>query len=388
MIPLLPGSGRRARVLYGVFFLTALLLIHFLFVDDSLALGRAALSFGHDATVDPGDQKAEDPAPVDNGGTSDPAVDASPATAPDSSPENAPSPSPTITIKEENLPEATPTGTANDSESSHGGNIAFCMAVKDQSLDLPEFLVHHYYNIGIKHFYIMDDGSEPPLVDFAKDNYYGIPSKAITFYYIDRSEARMRFNQHQLYNDCNRMFGPKHDWLGYFDADEFIGTYTNETLADILRPFESDPKVGALGINWQTHTSAGYLTRQDSVREAYTECIFDDPEHEGEGSDNRHIKSLVKPSAYVEPVTPHKFILTAGNETVGEDGDVITTVAFRTPITRKRVGLHHYAVKSKQEYEEKMARKSANNNAKTWEFWERIHSVPHVECLEMTHWEV
>ena len=30
--------------------------------------------------------------------------------------------------------------------------VAICMAVKDQSLDLPEWLIHHYHHLGVRRF--------------------------------------------------------------------------------------------------------------------------------------------------------------------------------------------------------------------------------------------
>lgn len=58
--------------------------------------------------------------------------------------------------------------------------MAICMAVKDQPMDLPEFFTHYYFHLGIRRFYIFDDGSEPPLSTAS----YPIPSSAITWVYF------------------------------------------------------------------------------------------------------------------------------------------------------------------------------------------------------------
>ncbi|KAK7924063.1 hypothetical protein PG985_006117 [Apiospora marii] len=316
--------------------------------------------------------------------------------------------------------------------------VAICLAVRDQGPDLPEFLQHHYYNIGVRRFYVMDDGSRPPLSSLGADGAYGVPAEALTFVYYDES-ARVHDMQHKIYNDCVHVWGANHTWMAFIDADEFLDvlgasppppplpakpasssllsslwpfssssskqigstgsssstrngtTKANnekETLESILRELEPLPHVGALGVNWQMHTSNGRLTRAESVRAAYTECIYDDPAHRGEGSDNKHIKSIVRVRDYERPINPHKFALTPPQQvTLGEHGDAVAHFAFRQPITRDRLSLHHYAVKSRQEYEEKVMRSNAMSAPKDEGFWNHVeHDLPHVECKDMLRW--
>ncbi|KAK8138265.1 hypothetical protein PG984_001645 [Apiospora sp. TS-2023a] len=318
--------------------------------------------------------------------------------------------------------------------------VAICLAVRDQGPDLPEFLQHHYYNIGVRRFYLMDDGSRPPLSALGADGAYGVPAEALTFVYYDES-ARVHDMQHKVYNDCVHVWGANHTWMAFIDADEFLdvlgaspppppvpskpassllssfwpfsssslptkqmnssstqngttetdggdgGSGERETLESILRELEPVPHVGALGVNWQMHTSNGRLTRAESVRAAYTECIYDDPAHEGEGSDNKHIKSIVRVRDYERPINPHKFTLKGQQVTVGEHRDAVAHFAFRQPITRDRLSLHHYAVKSRQEYEEKVMRSNAMSAPKDEGFWNHVeHDLPHVECKDMLRW--
>ncbi len=262
--------------------------------------------------------------------------------------------------------------------------LAICLAVKDQGPDLAEWLQHHYFNMGIKRFYILDDGSEPPMSTFAHT--FKVPSEALTFVYYNYNASQRQFGmQHFVYNDCAHVHGVNNTWLAFIDADEFFDTPGPESLEQILRQLEPLRHIGALGVNWQMHTSNGRLTRADSVRKAYTECIYDDPEHNGQNTDNRHIKSIVRTAAYGAPMNPHKFS-TLGSITVGEFGDPINTIAFRTPITRERISLHHYAVKSREEYEEKMARSNGMDASKDWEFWNHVENMTHIDCSEMARW--
>lgn len=106
--------------------------------------------------------------------------------------------------------------------------------------------------------------------------------------------------------------------------------------------------------------------------------------YDGSGTHNRHVKSIVKTSHAGGAINPHKFNLRPGTYTVGENGDHIDTEAFREPITRDRIGLHHYVIKSRQEFEEKMLRGNGMTQPKDEGLWDEFENkVPHVECREM-----
>ncbi|KAI4235931.1 MAG: hypothetical protein L6R40_006299 [Gallowayella cf. fulva] len=256
--------------------------------------------------------------------------------------------------------------------------LAICIAVRNQHRELPELLQHHYHHLGIRRFYIMDDNSSPPF----STRTYGIPSSAITiqYFYLADHEKDM---QYHIYNFCNEQYGARHTWIGYFDADEYLEMTGNETLVEFLHTFDRNitdqTPIGAVGISWRTHTSSGLEKRPPDghCRKTFTECIIDDPEQ-----DNRHIKSFVKTAYYDKPSTPHYFELKDGAVTVGEHDDVQHD-SFRTPITRDRIALHHYGVKSKEQYMEKVQRGNAMGDPKDVGWWDHIKDMKHTPCPEL-----
>jgi hypothetical protein len=259
--------------------------------------------------------------------------------------------------------------------------LAVCVAMKDQTRDLPEWLTHHYHHAGVKHFYIMDDGSNPPISTHDMD--YGIPKSAITFHYQPR-DTRAENMQMVFYQQCQEWWGSNHTWIAYIDGDEFLEATGDETVEDVLRSFDPDESVGALGVHWKMHNSNGLLTRPESARKGFTTCLWDSPhDYNGGTDDNHHIKSIVKTSKYLHWSNPHKFDLKDDANTVTEHGDVVTTPAWRSPITRDRIALHHYAVKSRQEYEEKMHRSNGMSEPKNEGFWDHMENTPTVVCNEM-----
>ncbi|KAF8859396.1 hypothetical protein BDZ45DRAFT_589913 [Acephala macrosclerotiorum] len=257
--------------------------------------------------------------------------------------------------------------------------VAVCMSIKDQSRDMNEFFTHHYYHHNIRRFYIMDDGSDPPLSSF---EYPGVPRSALTFTYEDR-KTRVQHMQMMFYSWCMERYADKHKWIAFLDGDEYIETPGSETFQEVLESFEHNDTVGALGINWKVHTSSGVKTRPPSARKAFDVCAFD-----GKGSINTHIKVVVKTSLAAGPLNPHKFRLKNGAETVGENGDIINTVAFREPITRARVGLHHYAIKSLEEFEEKLHRGNGMTDPQSRGVWEKVeYEMDKVNCTEIVNYD-
>jgi len=235
----------------------------------------------------------------------------------------------------------------------------------------------------------MDDQSSPPLSSLTSS--WGIPRTALSFQHYDAT-AQHPGMQFHIYDECARLYGTQHTWMAFLDGDEFLEVLDpNESLLSILHELEQDARVGALGMNWRLHSSAGLLTRPESVRKAFTQCVADPEEPVlaldalPRFKDNRLIKSVVRTAVYKSSTTAHYFKTGNGTYTVGEHGDVVEDgIGIRQPITRDRLAVHHYTVKSRAQYEEKMGNWV---NDKGWSYWDHIEGLPQEECLEMTRYE-
>lgn len=78
-------------------------------------------------------------------------------------------------------------------EGNHDEYLAVCLFAKNQALDMVEWFQHHYYEMGIRRFYVMDDASDPPLSAFMDD--YGIPEEAIDFIHYNTTTATPQGSQ-------------------------------------------------------------------------------------------------------------------------------------------------------------------------------------------------
>lgn len=262
--------------------------------------------------------------------------------------------------------------------------FAICVAAKDQAKDLPEFFIHHFHHTGARRFYIMDDGSSPPLAEQAPVTGWGIPSKHITFHKLSKTKDEIAngFLQLWAYDRCHELFGARHRWMAFIDVDEFIEYRGAGDFPTFLSDFEQN---GAIGINWEMHTSNNHtVPPSEGVRKGYTTCITDDEEHENKETDNALIKSIVNTRYYKNAANPHAFFTHSNTGVVGEHHDPIAQGSpFRRPITRDFVSVHHYALKSRQEFEAKVSRGNAMKDPKGWDFYDRVNAMRSHPCTSM-----
>ena len=263
--------------------------------------------------------------------------------------------------------------------------VSLCVAIKDQPRDLDEFLVHYYYHHGIRRFYIMDDGSGPPLSytpNFGRPP-FAVPRSTVTFTYITRVPDRPQTFQHKIYSDyCIRNFGRRHTWMGFVDADEFLEMRREVTLVNWLHQWEDTEHVGALSVNWITHKSGG-LQKQPSndTRKGFRRCVVDKPDDRNAEGENAHVKTFVKTALFAGVNNVHHMRTADDTVSVGEKGDQCEIKRY--PITHDTWALHHYSVKSREQFLEKQQRGSPNNHHAADEFWDKIEGADDYECPEL-----
>lgn len=154
----------------------------------------------------------------------------------------------------------------------------------------------------------------------------------------------------------------------------------------MLSDLESNSTVGALAINWLNHNSGGLEDRPtgQGIRQTFTQCLTDDAKLENGG--NAYMKSFIKTSAIAGPLkTAHGGMLKQGMETVDENGDFVEHESTRDLPTKEKIALHHYAMRSRREYEVKLSRDDVmlDRMNKGKKYWEETEAAPSYECTEM-----
>ncbi|KAF3920521.1 hypothetical protein ABW20_dc0108519 [Dactylellina cionopaga] len=247
---------------------------------------------------------------------------------------------------------------------------------------LPEFLLHHYFHVGVRRFYLVDQSPDSDV----SSNYHELPINSTYITWLGTPpSADNETSQFAAYDLCQSRYGSHHAWIAYLDVDEFIEQRRNDTtLQDFLHTMDKDSSVGAFGINVLLHTPNNHILKPEggTFRRNFTECVSSDMKD----SPNRHIKSIVKTKYYEKPRTDHNFLTKGGSSTVGEKGDKVPFI-FRKPITTDLFAIHHYALRSREEFNMRIKNGEVEEprtypNMMDW--WKAVAEMPKMNCDTMS----
>ncbi|PFH27065.1 glycosyltransferase family 2 protein [Burkholderia sp. JKS000303] len=227
-----------------------------------------------------------------------------------------------------------------------------------------EWLAYHRV-LGISEFFIADNESDDGTSELLKAlsdvglvqcvNYKTVP------------DVKPQLAAYQLLMET---FKDQVDWLSFIDADEFMRpAICDNNLVDALEGALSNPKIGAIAVNWAVYGSSNWVT-------ANSKAVIERFVARGvrERGVNRHYKTIVRTAAYKEVGTnPHVFTLTddyvyadpAGKELLpGELGGLTDDVNWDV------LRINHYVVKSRSEFfTKKRPRGRPNGSLRPVEFF-------------------
>lgn len=261
--------------------------------------------------------------------------------------------------------------------SSPYGDVAICAVVKDQHRDIREWIEYHRW-IGVSKIYLYDNNSTVPLATTVPDYLH---SGLVEYsYFAGKKRERHLFsttNQAFAYNDCIVRYRGRHKWLAFIDADEFI-VLRNNTIPDITLFMSKYERYGGLALNWIFFGSAGHVTRpKGGVLVNYVQCFpLDHKEHK--------VVKVIANTKYLKTIGDdphHVFYLSKDKTTVNENFVAVKGAASASP-SHTKIALHHYLLKSEEEYKQKMARGSAAGNQKTWDFFVNVNAQANQTCPE------
>lgn len=170
--------------------------------------------------------------------------------------------------------------------------VAVCLVVKNEAADIAEWIAYATA-IGVDTLIVYDNNSD--------DDTVRIVQAAATLYDIrlQRWGRTDRRSQMDVYEHAFRTWGGEFDWIGCFDADEFLVLHGGRTLASLL---DRPAACGAVALNWAIFGSNGHEDVPDvPLIAAFTrrsKAIF---------FPNRHIKAFIRPAAMRSCQNPHYF---------------------------------------------------------------------------------
>ena len=216
-------------------------------------------------------------------------------------------------------------------------SVVACM--KDEGPNLEEWLEFHKL-VGVDHFYLYDNESSDNTKDILEPY---IQAGEVSYFFTDMDQC-----QFACYYNALTAFRDQSAWMAFIDLDEFLFSPEGD-LKENLKEFEA--KAPGIAVNEVFFGSNGHLTRPEGlVVESYTKRQKDG---------DKHIKSICQPQFTVCPANnPHSFLY-GGGAPVTENNEVCQG-AFTETHSSNKFRIHHYYVKSYEEYERKLTRGRAD----------------------------
>jgi len=224
-----------------------------------------------------------------------------------------------------------------DASAAPSGRVALCLRFRDESRYLKEWLDYHLA-AGIDHFFLYNN--------FSKDHYEVVLKPYLEGGLVTLIDWPRAPASPAAENDCIARTAGRFDWVGFFDADEFVVIADGRTIPEFLGDF---PQVCGLAVHNYNFGSNGHKERPiECVIDAYTRR---------DALPNIHFKVFVRPDQVTRNRNSHNFYYRGARCAVNELGRSVYG-SMSEPATARRAWHNHYLYKSLEDYLEKAARHS------------------------------
>lgn len=250
-------------------------------------------------------------------------------------------------------------------------DLAVVTIAKNEGLYIKEWVDYHLL-AGVNHFYVYDNDSSDnqkevlqPYIDAGIVTYTFFPGKA---------------RQYEAYNDAVQNYKFFCRYMAFIDADEFIFPQSDKSIVEVVDEILSD-KLEATGLAVNIHNfGSNFQEKAD-----YTRGILERFTHRASDSQiwlnaektlpagNMHVSSIVNPRKVDYFWNPHYAVFFNNLHSVNEKGDTVERF-FNIPPTVDKIVMNHYPMKSREEYEKKVARGAADY---TYNIYEK-HPFEHI----------
>jgi Glycosyl transferase family 2 len=157
------------------------------------------------------------------------------------------------------------------------------------------------------------------------------------------------------YTEVMHRFGQEVDWMAFIDADELVWPTNGErTAIPSLAGLAARPEVGAIVLNWAIHGSSWHTNHAAGlVTERFQRCARRTMRI------NQHYKTVLRTAAWSGAFTnPHQPRLDAHWRVTHANGTPVVPhtrhgAGLSSEIVWDILRLNHYAVKSRQEFDER-----------------------------------
>lgn len=224
--------------------------------------------------------------------------------------------------------------------------IALCAIVRNEIRSIVEWLAHNKV-LGFTDIVIYDNDSTDGTSDVLR-----VLDEAGELVHLPWPHSVGARPQRLAYEHARRHSDA--DWIAFFDADEFLVLHQDAKIADFLA--RQSPEVAAVAVNWIVFGSGGQERyRAAPVVERFTLALAPG------ATQNRTVKAIGRrkhlsgTGIHRVAVAEGRYVMPSGREAVFDGLTAVTKPEVDVAV------LHHYAVKSLEEFQEKRARGHANS---------------------------
>lgn len=253
-------------------------------------------------------------------------------------------------------------------------SLAMCVIIKDERIEDVTEWVEYYFRMGASTIYILDNGSK----NIMDQNVKRFAVWANTELGQSGAVEYLHYSGYQVaaYLHCLERFGQRHKYMGFLDLDEFVVVKDKSlTIVDVLDKYA---QYGGLTLQWMMFGSSGHLKRPPGgALGNYHSC-----------APNYHVKTIVN-TRHVSSVplgNPHNFHYEEGFFAVNTDRQPVLSAFNPDPpgavsdSMYEVMYINHYVVKSREDFEKKMERKSFESPGKTSNFFDETNDETVNEC--------
>ena len=212
--------------------------------------------------------------------------------------------------------------------------IAIGAIMKDEGPYLKEWLDFHIL-VGIKKFFLYDNESTDNTTEILKPY---IERGIVEYHYIPGAQK-----QYDAYRDILENHSGDTKYIAFIDLDEFLVPVQNKTVPEFLHTLPKD--FTCVVTSWVLYGSSGHIKKpRGLVIENYK---YHQPKPHG-------CKSIVNPRLIIELQLHISFV---AGFVYDENGHKLGRIdQAHNPPSVNKIRCNHYMTKSKQEFEQRLAR--------------------------------
>lgn len=183
-----------------------------------------------------------------------------------------------------------------------------CAIFHNEARFLDEWIDFHL-NEGAEKIYLYNHQSDD---DYMKVLYKYLSTKKLELIDWNISvQTPLEWNAIQCaaYKDCITKVKNKCEWLAVIDTDEFLFSPMGTKIHELLNNYNEFDQIG---VNWVIYGTS-YIDELEEGAKITQHMVFRAP------TDNKNVKSIVRPNKVIDCINPHYFIMKDPSKTVNEN---------------------------------------------------------------------